>query len=124
MDTDDDMTVTSQPVSPNRMEPRPNRTPQLPPQATAVGLASVEVAFKGHTARSQLSFTDYTVADLFRWVQIENAYSPPPDKALTLEMGEKMWQMGQGVNSTTTLDTAGFHLPRHSIRVKETCPTS
>ena len=123
MDTDDDTTVTSQPAPQNRMEPRPNRAPQLPhtlpPPATAVGLASVEVAFKGHTARSQLCLTDYTVADLFRWVQRANAYSPPPDKALTLEMGEKTWQMGQGVNSTTTLDTAGFHLPRHSIRVKE-----
>ena len=119
MDTDDDMTETSQPAFPTRMVPPSNRTPQLPPQATAAGLASVDIAFKGKTARAQLSFTDYTVANLFQWVQMENKYSPRPERALTLEMDGKMWQMGQEVNSITTLDAVGFHLPHHSIRVKE-----
>ena len=92
MDTDDDMTETSQPAFPTRMVPPSNRTPQLPPQATAAGLASVDIAFKGRTARAQLSFTDYTVANLFQWVQMENKYSPRTERALTLEMDGKMWK--------------------------------
>ena len=123
MDAADEPTVASQPVPQTRKEPRPNRDPQRPlprpPPAAAVGMASVEVSLKGKSYSLQLCLTTCTVADLFRRVQIATSYVPPPERALSLDVDGGTWQMGQGVNSDTTLYTAGFHSPRLSIRVRE-----
>ena len=123
MDTDDVMTVTPSSAVQPRTEIMPTRTdkrPQtLPPPATAVGSSTVKVAFKGNTFQLRFCRTNDTVADFFLEIQKAISYSPSPDKALTMVIGQKTWQMGEVVNSTTPLCTADSGLSGLPLRPRD-----